>query len=63
MLQLVRIAAGFCAALILIEFVEVDAFRADFILVVVTVVGPYRNNMRATFNATAREDTTLDSTV
>ena len=34
MLQLVRIAAGFCAALILIEFVEVDAFRADFILVV-----------------------------
>ena len=63
MLQLVRIAAGFCAALILIEFVEVDAFRVDFILVVVTVVGPFRNNMRATFNATAREDTTLDSTV
>ena len=63
MLQLVRITAGLGAALILINFVEVDAFRADFILVVVTVVGPFRNNMRATFNATAREDTTLDSTV
>ena len=62
-MQLVRIAFGFCAALILIEFVEVDAFRANFILVVVTVVGPFRNNTRATFNATAREDTTLDSVV
>ena len=62
-MQLVRIAFGFCAALILIEFVEVDAFRVDFILVVVIVVGPFRNNMRATFDATAREDTTLDSAV
>ena len=49
--------------MILIEFVEVDAFRVDFILVVVTVVGPFRNNMRAFFNATTREDTTLDSAV
>ena len=63
MLQLVKIATGFCVALILSEFVEVDAFRANFILVVVTVVSPFRNNMRATFNARAREDTTLDSTV
>ena len=60
-MQLVRIPAGFCAALILIEFVEVDAFRVDFILVVVIVVNPFGNNMRVTFNATAREDTTLDS--
>ena len=62
-MQLVRIAAGLCGALILIEFVEVNAFKADFILVVVTMVGLFRNNMRATFNAMAREDTTLDSTV
>ena len=62
-MQLVRIAAGFCAALILIEFVEVDAFKADFILVVVTLVSPFRNNMRTIFNAMAREDTTLDSVV
>ena len=63
MLQLVRIAIGLGAALILIEFVEVDTFRADFILVVVTVVGPFRNNMKATFNAIARDDTTLDLAV
>ena len=60
---MVRIAAGCGIALIMIEFVEVDAFGVDFILVVVTVVGPFRNNMRAIFNATTREDTTLDSAV
>ena len=59
-MQLVRIAAGFCAALILIEFVEVDAFGANFILVDVTVVGPFRNILSRTFDATVGEDTTLD---
>ena len=49
--------------LVRIEFVEVDAFGANFILVVVIVVNPFGNNMRVTFNATAREDTTLDSAV
>ena len=38
MLQLVRIAAECGAALIMIEFVAVDAFGADFILVDMTVV-------------------------
>ena len=59
-MQLVRIAAGFCAALILIEFVEVDAFGANFILVDVTVVGLFRNILSRTFDATVGEDTTLD---
>ena len=59
-MQLVRIPAGFCAALILIEFVEVDAFGANFILVDVTVVGPFRNILSRTFDATVGEDTTLD---
>ena len=59
-MQLVTIAAGFCAALILIEFVEVDAFGANFILVDVTVVGPFRNILSRTFDATVGEDTTLD---
>ena len=59
-MQLVRIAAGFCAALILNEFVEVDAFRADFILVDVTVVGPFGNILSRTFDATAGEDIALD---
>ena len=59
-MQLVRIATGFCAALILIEFVEVDAFGANFILVDVTVVGPFRNILSRTFDATVGEDTTLD---
>ena len=60
MLELIRIAAGRCAALIMIEFVEVDAFRADFILVIATAVGPFRNILSKTFDATAGEDTTLD---
>ena len=59
-MQLVRIAAGFCAASILIDFVEVDAFGANFILVDVTVVGPFRNILSRTFDATVGEDTTLD---
>ena len=63
MLKLVRIAAGCCAALIMIEFVEVDAFGASFILIVVTTVSPFRNSMSTTFNAKAGKDTTLDSTV
>ena len=46
--------------MILNEFVEVDAFRADFILVDVTVVGPFRNILSRTFDATVGEDTTLD---
>jgi len=58
---LVRIVAGCGVALIMIKFVEVDAFGVDFILVVVTAIGPFRNNMSTTFNVTAREDTTLDS--
>ena len=60
MLQLVKIAAGCCAALIMIEFIEVDAFGADFILIVMTAVSPFRNSMSTTFNATTGEDTTLD---
>ena len=60
---MVRIVAGFCAALILIEFVEVDAFGVNFILVDVTVVGPFRNILSRTFDATAGEDTTPDSVV
>jgi len=43
-----------------IEFVEVDAFGANFILVDVTVLGPFRNILSRTFDATAREDTALD---
>ena len=61
MLKLVRIVVGCCAALIMIEFVEVDAFGAEFTLVVMTVVGPFRNILSLTFDATAGEDTTLDS--
>nr|POE61691.1 hypothetical protein CFP56_68928 [Quercus suber] len=60
MLKLVRIATGRCATLIMIEFVEVNAFGADFILVDVTVVGPFRNILSKTFDATAGEDTALD---
>ena len=60
-MQLVKIANECCAALIMIKFVEFDAFGVDFILVVVTAVGPFRNNMSTTFNVTAREDTSLDS--
>nr|POF00819.1 hypothetical protein CFP56_62367 [Quercus suber] len=69
MLQQVRIATGFgaaglraasCMRCCWIEFVEVDAFRADFILVVMTVVGPFRNILSRTFDATVREDTALD---
>ena len=43
-----------------IEFVEVDAFGANFILVDVTMVGPFRNILRRTFDATTGEDTALD---
>ena len=50
MLQLARIAAGCCVALIMIEFVEVNAFGADFVLVVVTTVGPFRNSMSISFS-------------
>ena len=46
--------------MILNEFVEVDAFRADFILVDVTVIGPFGNILSRTFDATAGEDTALD---
>jgi len=46
--------------LVRIEFVEVDAFGANFILVNVTVVGPFRNILSRTFDATAGEDTALD---
>ena len=60
MLKLVKIAAGRYATLIMIEFVEVDAFGADFILVDVTVLGPFRTILSRTFDATAREDTALD---
>nr|POF07394.1 hypothetical protein CFP56_37461 [Quercus suber] len=55
MLKLVRIAVGRCAALIMIDFVEVDAFGDNFILVDVTVVGPFRNILSRTFDATAGE--------
>ena len=47
----------------MIKFVEVDAFGADFILVVVTMVGPFRNILCRTFDAMAGEDTTPDSAV
>ena len=46
--------------MILNEFVEVDAFGANFILVDVTVVGPFKNILSRTFDATTREDTALD---
>ena len=46
--------------LVRIEFVEVDAFGANFILVDVTVVGPFRNILSKTFDATTGEDTTFD---
>ena len=49
-MQLVRIVAACCAALIMIEFVEVDAFKANFILVIATAVGPFKNSMSTTFN-------------
>ena len=60
MLKLVRIAVGCYAALIMIEFVEVNAFEANFTLVVVIVVGPFTNILSRTFDATAEEDTTFD---
>ena len=60
MLQLVRIAAGCGAALIMIEFVAVDAFGADFILGDMTVVSPFRNILCRTFDARVGEDTALD---
>jgi len=50
-LQLVKIATVCCAALIMIEFVEVDAFKANVILVIATAVGPFKNSMSTTFNA------------
>ena len=59
-MQLVRIAAGRCAALIMIKFVEVNAFGADFILVIATAVGPFRNILSRTFDATVGEDTALN---
>ena len=46
--------------LVKIEFIEVDAFGANFILVDVTVVGSFRNILSRTFDATAGEDTALD---
>ena len=47
---------------IMIKFVEANAFRVDFILVVVIVVGPFKNSLSTTFDAAAGEDTILDST-
>ena len=61
MLQLVKIAVGCGVTLIMIKSIEVDAFGVDFILVVVIVAGPLKNNISTTFNVTAGEDTTLDS--
>ena len=58
-MQLVRISARCCAASIMIEFVEVDAFGTNFILVVVR----FRNILSRTFNATVGEDTTPDLVV
>ena len=58
-MQLVKIAARCCAASIMIEFVEVDAFGTNFILVVVR----FRNILSRTFNATVGEDTTPDLVV
>ena len=43
-----------------IEFVEVNAFGANFILVDVTMVGSFRNILSRTFDATVGEDTALD---
>ena len=43
-----------------IEFVEVDTFGANFIFVDVTMVGPFRNILSRTFDATAGEDIALD---
>ena len=43
------------------EYVEVNAFGANFILVDVTVVGPFGNILSITFDAMARKDTTLAS--
>ena len=43
-----------------IEFVEVDTFGANFILVDVTVVGPFRNILSRIFDAMAGEDIALD---
>ena len=43
----------------MIEFVEVDAFGTNFILVVVR----FRNILSRTFDATAGEDTTPDLVV
>ena len=60
-LQLVKIANECCAALIMIEFVKVNAFGANFILVVVTAIGPFRNSICITFNVTIGKNTTLDS--
>ena len=60
MLQLVRIAAGCGVALIMIEFVAVDAFGAEFILVDMTMVGLFRNILCRTFDARVGEDTALD---
>ena len=60
MLQLVRIAAGCGVALIMIEFVAVDAFGTDFILVDMTMVGLFRNILCRTFDARVGEDTALD---
>ena len=61
MLSLVRIVAGCGVALIMIEFVVVDAFGADFILIVVTAIGPFKSNTSTTFNVTAGKDTIVDS--
>ena len=43
-----------------IEFVEVDTFGANFILVDVTVVGPFRNILSRIFDAMAGEVIALD---
>ena len=43
-----------------IEFVEVNTFGENFILVDVTVVGPFRNILSRIFDAMAGEDTALD---
>ena len=45
----------------MIEYVEVNAFGANFILVDVTVVGPFGNILSITFDAMAGKDTTLAS--
>ena len=43
-----------------IEFVEVNTFGANFILVDVTVVGPFRNILSRIFDAMAGQDIALD---